>query len=133
MDVTYRIDKGIPADELIEFYKVSNYDEWWTERNVRAMLDHCYAIITAWADEQLIGTVEVVSDGVNYAHIDGLVVHPAYRGSGIGSLLMLRALQSIESLDLHFVQLIPIPGRESFFERFGFRVIPDHKVMELPR
>lgn len=96
-------------------------------------LDHCYSIVTTWIGGQLVGTVGVLSDGVNYAQIDDLVVHPASRGKGIGSGLMQRALQSIESLDLDFVQLIPIPGRESFFERLGFRVIPDHKVMELPR
>lgn len=132
MDVAYRADKDIPADKLIALYRGANYSAWWSERNVRAMLDHVYTIVTAWIGDELVGTVGVVSDGVNYAHIDDLVVHPSHRGTGIGSELMRRALEAIEPLGLRFVQLIPIPGRESFFERLGFRIIPDHKVMELP-
>ena len=133
MEITYSSDKDIPAEKLIELYQASNYNNWWTERNVRAMLVHCYTIVTAWAGDQLVGAVSVVSDGVNYAHIDDLVVHPSFRRRGIGSTLVRRVLVQIKALNLDFVQLIPIPGREPFFERLGFRVVPDHKVMELPR
>jgi len=133
MGVTYATNRDISAGKLIALYRAGDYNAWWAERNVRAMLDHVHAIVTAWMGEQLVGTVGVVSDGVNYAHIDDLVVHPSHRGKGIGSELMRRALKMIEPLDLYFVQLIPIPGRESFFERLGFRVIPDHTVMESPK
>lgn len=55
MDVTYRSDTDIASERLIQLYKASNYNAWWTERNVRAMLDHCYALITAWAGDRLVG------------------------------------------------------------------------------
>ena len=97
------------------------------------MLEHCYLFVTAWSTEQLVGTVTVVSDGVNYAHIDDLLVHPSFQGQGIGTALIQKVLEKIEPLNLDFVQLIPIPGRESFFERAGFKVIPKHQVMELRR
>ena len=45
--------------------------------------------------------------------------------------MLQQALKRIEPLNLKFVQPIPIPGRESFFAKLGFKVIPDHKVMEL--
>jgi len=132
MDIVYSTGKAVPPEQIIALHKACNYSAWWSERNVRAMLDHVHTLVTAWQGDQLVGTVGVVSDGVNYAHIDDLMVHPSHRGKGIGSEMMRRALQAIEPLGLRFVQLIPIPGRESFFARLGFRIVADHKVMELP-
>lgn len=129
--IDYRFDKDIPINKLLDLYRAGDYNQWWTEQNAQAWLKHCHLIVTAWVDEDLVGTVSVVSDGVNYAHIDDLLVHPSCRNRGIGSGLLQQALKRIEPLNLKFVQLVPIPGRESFFAKLGFKVIPDHKVMEL--
>jgi ribosomal protein S18 acetylase RimI-like enzyme len=104
-DLTYVTTKGIPAEKLIALYAATDYNARWTEGNVRAMLDHVHTIVTAWSGDQLIGTVGVVSDGVNYAEFDGLLVHPSCRNKGIGSELMRRALEVIEPLNLRWVQL----------------------------
>jgi len=130
-EIIYPSDKDIPPEKLIELYQVAEYNEWWTERNVLACLDHAYLFITAWAGEKVVGTIAVNSDQVNFAFIDEVLVHPSFRGRGIGSTLVQQALEAIKPLQLDFVQLIPIPGKESFFERFRFKVIPDHQVMEL--
>ncbi len=130
--IDYRFDKDIPPDKLLALYRAGDFNQWYTERNAHASLNHCYLIVSAWIDADLVGTVSVLSDGVNYAHIDDLLVHPSFRNRGIGSGLLQQALKRIEPLNLKFVQLIPVPGREPFFAKLGFRVIPDHKVMELP-
>ena len=130
-EIFYLSDKDISPEKLIKFYKAAEYNQWWTERNVLACMNYAYRFITAWADEQVVGTIVVNSDQVNFAFIDEVLVHPSFRGRGIGSTLVQKALEAIKPLELDFVQLIPIPGRESFFEQFGFKVIPDHQVMEL--
>ncbi len=132
MKTIYRCDKDVPHDDLIQFYRESDYNQWWSERNVRACLAYSYLFLTAWADDRLVGTLVVNSDEVNFAFNDEIVVHPECRGRGIGSALLQQALEQIKKLHVDFVQLIPIPGREAFFARSGFKVIPDHKVMELP-
>ena len=129
--IDYRFDKDVSVSKLLSLYRAGDFNQWYAERNARAWLNHCYLFVTAWIDADLVGTVSVVSDGVNYAHIDDLLVHPAFRDRGIGSGLLQQALKRIEPLNLKFTQLIPIPGREPFFAKLGFRVIPDHKVMEL--
>jgi predicted N-acetyltransferase YhbS len=70
---------------------------------------------------------------VNFALIDDVIVHPSFRRKGIGTALMQKVLEKIKPLKLDFVQLHPIPGREAFFKKLGFRVIRDSRVMELPR
>jgi len=130
-EIIYSENKDVAISKLLKLYKTSQYNQWWTERHVRAMFNYCYLLITAWADDHLVGTVTVISDGVNFAYIDDLLVHPSFRGRKIGSTLMQKVLDRIRPLNLKFVQLVSIPGKESFFERAGFRVIPMHQVMEL--
>jgi len=129
--ITYRFDKGFGVPEWLELFKTSHYNHWWTARNARAALDYAHLVVTAWDGAAAVGTLAVWSDGVNFAVIDDVVVHPEYRGRGIGTLLMRKALGRLEPLGLSFVQLLPVPGRESFFARLGFAVQPDARVMDL--
>jgi len=130
MEVIYRADKDVPCDKLLDLYRIGNYNTWWTERNVRAWLNHCYLFITAWSGVQIVGTASAVSDGVNYAHIEDVLVHPSFRRKGIGTTMMKMILERLQPLNLDFVQLTPIPGREPFFEQLGFQVVPDCHLME---
>ena len=130
---TYRYDKGISVPAWVALYKASHYHHWWTERNAQAALDYAYLVVTAWNGDAAVGTLTVWSDGVNFAWLDDVVVHPEHRGRGIGTSLVRKALAKLEPLGLHCTQLFPIPGRESFFARLGFVVQPDATVMDLSR
>jgi len=130
-EIRYSDKKDIEVGKLIELYRASQYNYWWNEHNVRAMLNYSYIFLTAWSNDQLVGTITVISDGVNNAFIDDLLVHPSFRHQKIGITLLQKVLDKIKPLNLKFIQLIPIPGQESFFEKAGFRVIPKHQVMEI--
>jgi N-acetylglutamate synthase-like GNAT family acetyltransferase len=129
MQIEYRYDKEIPSEKLIELYQASKYNDWWSEVNVKAMINHRYIVLTAWDGDRLVGTVNVISDGVNLALLDDLVVHPDYRRQGIGSTLIRSVLDRLNQLNLDFIQLIPIPGKEPFFEKCGFKIVENHQVM----
>lgn len=131
MSVTLRSDKTFPIDSWLELYHAAEYNNWWTERNARAALAYAFLVITAWDDDAAVGTATVWSDGVNFAWLDDVVVHPDRRNEGIGSLLVTGALTRIRAAGIDGVQLFPIPGRESFFARFGFVVQSGATVMDL--
>jgi GNAT superfamily N-acetyltransferase len=131
--IAYRFDKDIPVDAWVALFRASAYNKKWKgERNAKAALSYAWLVVTAWDGQKSVGTVTVYSDGVNSAIIDDLLVHPDYRGKGIGSALIRAALERIGACHLD-VQLYPIPGRESFFARFGFVVQPKATVMDLVR
>lgn len=129
--IAYRCDKKIPIDAWLALFRESGYNRKWEgERNATAAIEYAWGVVTAWDGEKAVGTVTIYSDGVNSAIIDDVVVHPDYRGRGIGSALIRSVLERIGPLGVS-VQLYPIPGRESFFARFGFEVQPEATVMDL--
>ena len=130
MSVTLRFDGTPRVDEWLALYKACGYNHWWTERNAQAALAYAYLVATAWDRERAIATLTVWSDGVNFALIDDLAVHPDYRGRGIGSLLVTEAISRVQTAGITTVQVLPIPGREPFFAQLGFVAQPDATVMD---
>jgi GNAT superfamily N-acetyltransferase len=130
MSVTVRFDGRPRVDEWLALYKACGYNHWWTERNAQAALAYAYLVATAWDRERAVATLTVWSDGVNFALIDDVAVHPDHRGRGIGSLLVTEALSRLRNAAITSVQVLPIPGREPFFARLGFVAQSNATVMD---
>ena len=107
-----------------------DYNHWWTEQNAQAALAYAHLVATAWHLERPIATLTVWSDGVNFALIDDVAVHPDHRHQGVGSLLVTETLSRLWNAGLTTVQVLPIPGRESFFAQLGFVAQPNATVMD---
>ena len=73
-------------------------------------------------DDELVGLIRLLGDGVLYLFIADVIVHPAYAGKGLGDELMQEAMQYIERVadPQATVTVTPLVGREGFYERFGF-------------
>ena len=128
-EVTYRLDKDIDVEAWLRLYHSSGWNRDWTMRNAETMLRQAHLIITAWLGDEIVGTLTVLGDGLNYATIDDVVVHPARRGQGIGSRLMRLAIEEVGDLGPH---LEAIPGVASFYEALGFVVNQGHTAMCWP-
>lgn len=72
----------------------------------------------AYDGNRLVGTGRVLSDGVWRAVIYDVAVLPEYRGKGIGSTLI---RELVERAGVDIIMLFAAPGKEQFYERFGFR------------
>lgn len=129
--VLLRFDKELPLEEWIALFKAADYNRWWGERHARAALDYAYLVATGWLEGRAVGSVTVWSDGVNFALMDDVVVHPSHRGCGLATRLVTEVLARIRAAGIPSVQVLPIPGRESFFARLGFVVQDKATVMDL--
>lgn len=69
-----------------------------------------------------VGIARIVGDGRLAFFIKDVVVDPAYRGQGIGRMLMevLFAYIRRHGCKSAYVGLMAAPGTEEFYERFGF-------------
>jgi len=75
-------------------------------------------ITAATADGTVVGVVRLLDDGGLYATVWDLVVHPEWRGKGIGTSLVERALE--ECRDRRLVALVATPSARGIFVRLGF-------------
>ncbi len=124
-----RFDKSFPAASWLKLYRIAHYNDWWTDRNAGAARAYAHLIVAAWEDGELIGTLSVWSDGVDFAWLDDVVVHPLRRGAGIVSQLVRAALDRLSG-HIEVIQVLPIPGSERFYERLGFVIQPGATVMD---
>ncbi len=71
---------------------------------------------------RLAAVLRILGDGVLYLFIADVMVHPDYAGRGLGERLMRAAVYYIDRVadPAATVTLIPLAGREGFYERFGF-------------
>jgi predicted N-acetyltransferase YhbS len=77
--------------------------------------------------DRLIGLARVMGDGVLYFFLADLIVDPAFRGGGHGEILR-RAVTGYFDRNAKpgaSITLVPLNGREAFYERFGFVRCPD--------
>ncbi len=72
----------------------------------------------ATPDGTLVGVTRLLDDGGLYATIWDVIVHPDWRGRGIGTSLVERALELCD--DRRLVALVATPAARGLFERLGF-------------
>lgn len=84
---------------------------------------HSLKTLAAYKDEQLIGIIRVVGDGVSILYIQDLLVHPAYHHKGIGTQLMKEMLLLYP--DVNQVVLLTDDTAEMthFYESAGFQKV----------
>jgi len=67
-----------------------------------------------------VGVVRLLDDGGLSASIWDLIVHPKWRGKGIGTWLVESALEQCR--DRRLVALVATPAARGLFERVGFAI-----------
>jgi aralkylamine N-acetyltransferase len=119
-EVTFRYDKNLDLESWLRFYYLCDWYRGGTIRHLEAVRGYAYLIVTAWIAEQMVGSLTVLSDGVNDAIIEDVVVHPEYRHQGIGSELVRQALSRLKHIPAGFIKLESVPGVDPFYEQLGF-------------
>ncbi|HZS61376.1 MAG TPA: GNAT family N-acetyltransferase [Gemmatimonadaceae bacterium] len=89
--------------------------------NPDAILSRSLCYICAWADEQLIGFVNVAWDGGIHASIFDTCVHPSYRHRGIGTALVRHAADEARRRGAHWLHVDFESRLTGFYHACGFR------------
>lgn len=82
-------------------------------------LRHSHPVISVWDQERLIGFARATSDGIYRATIWDVVIHPDYRGEGLGRKLVQTLLAHPHMNQVERVYLMTTHHR-SFYEGIGF-------------
>lgn len=85
----------------------------------------------AWDGDTLVGMARALSDGTVQSTIYDLCMLPEYQGKHLGTRIMTAML---EKLGTDNVVLWSVPGKESFYARFGFKpMLTAMAIFEDPR
>ena len=95
---------------------------WATERKVEELniaIENSEPVISVWDHQKLIGFARATSDGIYRATIWDVVVHPEYRGAGLGRKLVETVLSHPRMNRVERIYLTTT-HQQSFYERIGF-------------
>jgi N-acetylglutamate synthase-like GNAT family acetyltransferase len=96
---------------------------WAQNRSIEDLtiaIENSDPVITLWDGERLIGCARATSDGIYRATIWDVVIHPEYRGVGLGSKLVETVLSHPRINRVERVYLMTTHKQE-FYERIGFQ------------
>ena len=105
-------------DEMSELYRIAplgTKSADWLRTAYSNSMFKCIAL----DDGKIVAAGRAVADGVDCSYLCDLVVHPDHQGSGLGKSL----IQTLIGLSQGHRKIIlyAVPGREPFYEKFGFR------------
>lgn len=95
---------------------------WAKERKIdelKIAIANSEPVISVWDGEQLIGFSRATSDGIYRGTIWDVVIHPDYRGLGLGRKLVETVLSHPRMNRVERVYLMTT-HQQSFYERIGF-------------
>ncbi|MES3003818.1 MAG: GNAT family N-acetyltransferase [Pseudomonadota bacterium] len=87
-------------------------------------LSGTWRVRCAYCGTMLVGVIRIISDGRLHAFITEMIVHPDFQGQGVGSSLLVRALEACRDAGVTDIQLFCARGKAAFYGRHGFEPRP---------
>ena len=110
--------ESVDWNEMSELYRIAplgtKSGEWLKTAYSNSMFK-----CLAFEGDRIVAAGRAVADGVDCSYLCDIVVHPAHQGSGLGKELIHKLIGL--SKGHRKIILYAVPGREPFYEKFGFR------------
>ncbi len=118
----------ITPEEYMDLRKKMGWTEFPLEE-AKDCIDNAYMVLCVRDDDKAVGVARLIWDGGYIAFLSDVIVDDKYQGQGIGTKLVEACIQRLKS-DLKpgykvKMNLNAAKGKESFYERFGFRERPN--------
>lgn len=120
------IENNLTYEDYVALRKSVDWCNFNEEQTKKSVSNSLYTI-TVMEDNRAIAMGRMIGDGM-YLLIVDVVVRPEYQGKGIGSQIMDRLIGYADSQTpvggRSSVQLIAEKGKEEFYIKKGFKLIP---------
>jgi predicted N-acetyltransferase YhbS len=125
MNIEYRHDASLSAEEAIDLYRRSTLGE---RRPVdrpdifEGMLKNASLVVTAWDGNRLVGIARTLTDFTYVAYLADLAVDAAYQKQGIGKRLIEETRRRLEPECM--IVLLAAPKASEYYPKLGFEHNP---------
>lgn len=114
----YKYNKQVSVESLSSLRESVGWNRMEKELNNPKLTSYYH--IAAYDEDNLVGFIDCISNGVTDAYIQDLMVDPLYQGKGIGSELMNKMINYLKEKHIYIISVIFDESLKSFYERFGF-------------
>ena len=118
MNIEVSLADLINETEVIELYKANGWSSAEKPKELLPALRNSHSLVTARINGQLIGIGNAISDGHLVVYYPHMLVHPEFKGKGVGRLMMTK-MQSIYS-GFHQQMLTADGEAINFYKALGF-------------
>ena len=121
MKINFDNSKKISREQLERLY---NDVEWYayTEdlEGLQQALEQSLEVISVWNDEELVGLIRVVGDGLTIIYIQDILVLNSYQNQGIATQLIQQILNKYKNVRQKVLLTEEAPDVRCFYEKNGF-------------
>ena len=114
----FKTNEKVPADLLSSLRESVGWNRMEKELSNLNLTSYCH--IAAYEENELIGFIDCVSNGVTDAYIQDLMVRPEYQGKGIGTKLMNMMIDHLKGNHIYMISVLFDESLKFFYEKFGF-------------
>lgn len=126
--MTYRYEHN-PDLEAIQVGRLREAVGWDARIDkYQRILGSTYLCATCFLKDDLVGYVDVVSDGVDDAYVRDLMVHPEHQRQGIGSKLIRMVIEAVRPSGIKMLSVILEPDEADFYRQAGFHIMTGGEI-----
>jgi GNAT superfamily N-acetyltransferase len=122
VEINFNHNKNISIEQLEKLY---NDVEWYAYTKDLIVLQQAISqsldVISAWDEEELVGLIRVVGDGLTIIYIQDILVLNAYQNQGIATQLMQQILQKYSHVRQKVLLTEEAPDVRHFYEKNEFQ------------
>ena len=120
------IENDLDYETYIALRKAVGWKNFCREQVEQAITQSYYSVVIRENGDS-IAMGRIIGDGLYFTIVD-VVVHPDYQGKGLGTLIIQKLMehigQGIPAGGRVSIQLISEKGKENFYVKQGFKLIP---------
>lgn len=131
MDIEYKVNSPISADQFIELLGESSLGERRPiddRECMEGMVNNSNLMVTAWDGKKLIGIARSMTDFHYACYLSDLAVHKNYQQKGIGKNLQ-KITQERLGRKCKLI-LVAAPAASTYYEHIGFKNNPRCWVLD---
>jgi GNAT superfamily N-acetyltransferase len=122
VEINFNHNKNISIEQLEKLY---NDVEWYAYTKDLIVLQQAISqsldVISAWDEEELVGLIRVVGDGLTIIYIQDILVLNAHQNNGIATQLMQQILKKYSHVRQKVLLTEEAPDVRHFYEKNEFQ------------
>lgn len=123
------ISRKIDESKIGEIVSLLHKSEWASERadkEIEKSIENSYCYIACTGENKIVGFARIITDFVTTFYLMDVIVEEAYRGYGIGKMLMDTIMEDVGDL----YGILHTDSARRFYEAYGFVVTATSEVGE---